>query len=502
MKFATILFCLQCFICKSYSQISNSGFRSNVSHQMKKLLFILGSIFILMLGISNAQSGYRVIYNSEYGISKFRSIPLANGKKKMFVQLPCTWSFPNPFISGRFIAYNNSSDSWYEPFDNFLLARWAYDSFNQAWHCNPIEFFTFYRNDTNIVFKHTTSVISDCCPVEDNFITFNGGIDSTQCFRAGWGSQFCGLEIDSTGDTFLSDPIYFLIGYYVHGDNLLNVGVFLKEYYQGFEFDPVKLNTITGLKSLESGGFLKINPVDERYVYTVSNDLLLSTNKGISFSSTGIPAVRNVLFNETDSTTYAYGNSRFYSSSNYGVTWASVQVPIDIKYAETDPDNDNIIYSGNENGIHRSTDKGMTWNLYFNAFEGSRNVIGLSKEFNSGDTLFASTGIKVYKIWESVITEIETITENAVSFELFQNYPNPFNPSTSIKFYLPRATNISVVVYDALGNEVATIDNGMKSMGNHIVEFNAEGFPSGVYFCTLQTASGVLLSSIRMLLVK
>ncbi len=68
------------------------------------------------------------------------------------------------------------------------------------------------------------------------------------------------------------------------------------------------------------------------------------------------------------------------------------------------------------------------------------------------------------------------------SFALFQNYPNPFNPTTVIRFQLPAASLVTLKVYNILGQEVATLVNEVKQAGTGNVEWNAEGFPSGVYF--------------------
>ncbi|MBU1095301.1 MAG: T9SS type A sorting domain-containing protein [Bacteroidetes bacterium] len=82
----------------------------------------------------------------------------------------------------------------------------------------------------------------------------------------------------------------------------------------------------------------------------------------------------------------------------------------------------------------------------------------------------------------------ENIPEN---FSLSQNYPNPFNPTTTIEYYIPTfignnnnssGINVKLILYDALGREITTLVNELKLPGKHKVKFNAESFPSGVYF--------------------
>ena len=53
------------------------------------------------------------------------------------------------------------------------------------------------------------------------------------------------------------------------------------------------------------------------------------------------------------------------------------------------------------------------------------------------------------------------------NFELYQNYPNPFNPSTKISYKIPIAGFVTLNVYDAIGNKVATLVNQSKPAGKH-----------------------------------
>lgn len=68
--------------------------------------------------------------------------------------------------------------------------------------------------------------------------------------------------------------------------------------------------------------------------------------------------------------------------------------------------------------------------------------------------------------------------------ELFQNYPNPFNPATTISFYLPEPVEVSLSVFNVVGQPVTTLTKGVLNAGEHHFEWNATGYPSGMYIPT------------------
>jgi len=81
---------------------------------------------------------------------------------------------------------------------------------------------------------------------------------------------------------------------------------------------------------------------------------------------------------------------------------------------------------------------------------------------------------------------IEVEVKSPAEYTLSQNYPNPFNPSTRISFTLPVNSNVSLKVFNMLGEEVAILANGEMTAGNHSISFTAEKLVSGVYFYSLE----------------
>jgi C1A family cysteine protease len=98
----------------------------------------------------------------------------------------------------------------------------------------------------------------------------------------------------------------------------------------------------------------------------------------------------------------------------------------------------------------------------------------------------------------SEVISVSNLAPNG--FILEQNYPNPFNPSTHIKYAIANKQFVSIIVYDVIGNEIATLVNEEKSAGTYEVEFNANHLSAGVYYYTIVTDNFVQTK--KMILLK
>ena len=99
-----------------------------------------------------------------------------------------------------------------------------------------------------------------------------------------------------------------------------------------------------------------------------------------------------------------------------------------------------------------------------------------------------------------VITSVADRTEIPKEYALQQNYPNPFNPSTTIRMELPHSSQVSLKVYNTLGQEVATLVDEEKAAGVYDVRFEAGHLASGTYVCRLK--AGDFVQARRLLLLK
>jgi hypothetical protein len=85
-------------------------------------------------------------------------------------------------------------------------------------------------------------------------------------------------------------------------------------------------------------------------------------------------------------------------------------------------------------------------------------------------------------------------------FELHQNYPNPFNPTTSINFTMAEPGNVTLQVYNMLGENVAELVNGYLNTGSYSADWNSQNFVSGTYIYRLTTDN--FSESRKMILLK
>ena len=100
----------------------------------------------------------------------------------------------------------------------------------------------------------------------------------------------------------------------------------------------------------------------------------------------------------------------------------------------------------------------------------------------------------------SITVGVNATPELPQKFQLQQNYPNPFNPSTAISYTIAKAGNVSLKVYNMVGQEVATLVNGYQAANTYNIKFNASNLASGVYVYELRAGNNV--TSKKMVLMK
>jgi len=165
----------------------------------------------------------------------------------------------------------------------------------------------------------------------------------------------------------------------------------------------------------------------------------------------------------------------------------------------------NVVYicagTGAGGTIKRSADGGVTW-----ATMTTDGITGLNNmEYaivGSDAHLYAvATDGSVIHYNDAGIVGIDPQNQNVpTDYVLHQNYPNPFNPVTTIKYSIPWASNVTLKIYDLLGNEVLTVVNSYQGAGNYVETVDASSLASGVYFYKL--TAGSFTDSKKMTVVK
>ena len=225
------------------------------------------------------------------------------------------------------------------------------------------------------------------------------------------------------------------------------------------------------------------------YAGTFSSGIFLSTNNGDSWVAMNEGLTNTFVYSlaVSGANIFAgtYGGGVFMSSNN-GSNWFNINMGMTNKYVMALVVSGSNLFAGTLNGIFLSTNNGTNW---IQKNQGI-NPVQAFYCFSIKDN-FIFTGAQYGSIWRRSLTEIIGIqnisTEMSSTYSLSQNYPNPFNPTTTIKFVLARKGKASIIILDMLGKEIAKLVNEFLNAGTYTVDWNASDFPSGVYFCRLQT---------------
>jgi len=104
--------------------------------------------------------------------------------------------------------------------------------------------------------------------------------------------------------------------------------------------------------------------------------------------------------------------------------------------------------------------------------------------------------------WHVRVVSVLSVEANGkdipTEYQLFQNYPNPFNPSTTIRYSLPKTANVSLRIFNTLGQEIAALVNEERVAGCYLLQWNAN-VPSGMYFYRLR--AGEFVETKKMVLL-
>ena len=146
--------------------------------------------------------------------------------------------------------------------------------------------------------------------------------------------------------------------------------------------------------------------------------------------------------------------------------------------------------------ILRSEDSGTSW-LIQDSISSPLNGVSFIDDYTGWAV--GENGLILHTT-NGGVSFVKDETTQPTEFTLEQNYPNPFNPITVISYQLPVGGNVTLTVYDILGNEIAKLIDEYKPSGKYEVTWYAQNLPSGVYFYQLRASEYV--QTRKMILIK
>jgi len=310
---------------------------------------------------------------------------------------------------------------------------------------------------------------------QDIWKTTNGGTD--------WFNINTGTEEDFMDLHFVDASTGFIVGYN---------GTILKTINGGMNWDPLTSGTTEDLVSV---CFINANT---GWAAGYNGVILKTTDGGSTWnpqtSGTTNPLYDICFLNDNlGFATYRY-EEKLLTTRDGGTTWSSKDLDEGYYSFVSFINNSNgvIVYYY---GILYTDNGGTSWNPQ--KIGTTNNLYGVSKAGNRWIAV-GNNGC----ILRSSFGEVDVKDKNEIpaAFSLQQNYPNPFNPGTKINYSIPKASFVTLRVYDVLGEEVATLVNEEKTPGNYESDFNASKLSTGVYLYKLQAGDFVQVK--KMMLMK
>ncbi|NUM71220.1 MAG: T9SS type A sorting domain-containing protein [Ignavibacteriaceae bacterium] len=263
--------------------------------------------------------------------------------------------------------------------------------------------------------------------------------------------------------------------------------------------DSVQVNvSIPEVKLYDSSVKLtwEVNPVP----LTGSFNVTFTTDSITSYPAASVMKIRpqnvepgNYTFTVTGAGPYGIPvHKRTYSLQ------VNAAIPVELTSFEAVNNNGKVVLSWstgtetNNSGfsVERSTN-GQNWNQI--SFVEGKGTTTERQSYRFEDNSLTATGTFLYRLKQidfdgtyeySNVISVEV--ENPTTFAVEQNYPNPFNPSTKISYSLASASNVKLIIYDALGKVVDELAAGIMEAGIHSFEWKGTGFSSGTYFYSFE----------------
>lgn len=324
------------------------------------------------------------------------------------------------------------------------------------------------------------------------YLIGSGAYKTTNC-----GDNWTSLPIPAGGSIMYSADFPDINTGYLSGAT----GKIVKTTNGGSNWTNI-LSGVSSLYTLQGNFFVDINT---GYVCGWQSDnssvILKTIDGGSNWATQNFSSGRfNSIFFMDINTGIVIGQ-KIYRTTDAGNNWNEITTSVSIFSTELYFPSQNTGYcSGFGGTIIKTTDAGLTW---------FRQTTGTSSHLESIYFINDNTGYacgqngKVLKTTDGggpPFGIISISTEIPEKLSLSQNYPNPFNPVTNINFGIPQKSFVKIIVYDAAGKVIDQLVNFELNAGTYKVDWQADDFPSGVYFYSLQ--AGNYKESKKMIMLK
>ncbi|MCU7495520.1 MAG: T9SS type A sorting domain-containing protein [Ignavibacteria bacterium] len=265
------------------------------------------------------------------------------------------------------------------------------------------------------------------------------------------------------------------------------------------------------LLSTDKGGWnppFAVDPYKGIIYLRSAGNLCKSSDYGKTWSNTNYAGGNCIkLKSNTKGHLFAMPDSfNIFRSEDEGNTWKDIRnnITLTAGISEIYFDNNNRVFLLTGNGrVIYSKNSGDSWIEITNNLLDQGGIFAIA--FSPYSVVYAaSISGEIYRTTEEALKEFVSVEEPKIdipeNYSLSQNYPNPFNPNTTISYAIPHAGNVSISLFDALGNKVMDLVNEYKSEGIYKVNFDGKNFASGVYFYRIH--SGNYIETKKLMLIK
>ncbi|MBN2279862.1 MAG: T9SS type A sorting domain-containing protein [Candidatus Marinimicrobia bacterium] len=378
---------------------------------------------------------------------------------------------------------------------------------------------TFTHNATGIVGRaaqmdaYNADVAVVACANGKIYKTSDGGANFTEVYSYSLGlgeGWFDGLRIVNGvaiafGDEATDGNMHFVKSIDM-GDTWTKIeGIdYLNAAYAYYTFGTAScvadgIMWATGTSTAYAGGF----------VFKTTDNGATWTSVEVDPAALDSSYIRSIGFTDANNGMLANRRGGIARTSDGGATWAAIDLPVGAEWVNgiVAVPGTGRIYAMDDAGMYYTDDLGENWGEVVIPEDAENDDYYISGLFANNTFGFAFTDdgqVMKFKGQKTTAIEREKV-EVAETYILNQNYPNPFNPTTTITFEIPQTENIKLVVYDMLGQKVATLLESRMNAGYHTVQWdgrdmNGQVAAAGVYLYQLQTPN--MLKTKKMTFIK